>query len=88
LRFSCFGNEPIVLMCEGKESERFDLPNPPHVQQPLIQTVVDELCGVGTCPSTAMSGLRTQEVMDTLLQTYYGGREDGFWMRKWPGNAL
>jgi hypothetical protein len=32
-----------------------------------------------------MSALRTQVIMDQALRAYYGGREDGFWTRKWPG---
>lgn len=85
IRMSCFGNEPVrVKTSRGKES--FDLPNPPHVAQPLIQSVVDDLLGKSKCTSTAESGLRTQEIMDQILVTYYGGREDGFWNRTWPGN--
>ena len=83
-RMSCFGNEPMQLKHADGTIETFDLPNPPHVAQPLIQTVVDELRGIGKCPSTGEDGLRTQEVMDQALQEYYGGREDGFWNRKWP----
>ena len=69
------------------QRESFDIPQPPHVQQPLMQTIVDELRGVaprGSCPSTGVSALRTQHVMDQALESYYGGREDGFWNRPWP----
>jgi predicted dehydrogenase len=41
--------------------------NPPHVHQPLIQTIVDELAGRGTCPSTGESGARASWVMDKCL---------------------
>jgi hypothetical protein len=37
------------------------------VQQPLIQTVVDELLGLGRCPSTGESAARTNWVMDQML---------------------
>ena len=46
LTFSCFGDEPMVLEVKG-ERETFELPNPEHVHQPLIQTLVDELSGKG-----------------------------------------
>ena len=82
---STFGNEPVVLQTAAG-TERFDLPNPDHIQQPLIQTVVDALNGTGECPSTGVTALRTQIVMDTVLESYYGGREDGFWRRPWPGS--
>jgi hypothetical protein len=57
------------------------------VQQPLIQTVVDDLLGRGTCPSTGESARRTSAVMDAVLDSYYGGRSDAFWQRPqtWPG---
>ena len=52
----------------------------------MIQTVVNALQGTGTCESTGQSGLRTQILMDQVLHAYYGGREDNFWKRPWPGN--
>jgi 1,5-anhydro-D-fructose reductase (1,5-anhydro-D-mannitol-forming) len=86
LVFSVFGPEALRLeLPEGVEL--FDLPHPPHVQQPLIQTVVDDLLGRGTCPSTGESARRTSAVMDAVLDSYYGGRSDAFWQRPqtWPG---
>lgn len=86
LVFSTFGNEPIRL--ETREGvQAFERPNPPHVQQPLIQTVVNALLGRGVCPSTGESARRTSAVMDTVLNAYYGGRDDAFWSRaeSWPG---
>ena len=42
------------------------------MQQPLIQTIVDELLtGKPACPSTAESASRTTRVIDTLLATHY-----------------
>jgi 1,5-anhydro-D-fructose reductase (1,5-anhydro-D-mannitol-forming) len=83
---STFGGEPVRLVRSGDE-ETFDLPNPPHVQQPLIQTIVDELLGRGECPSTGVSAARTARVMDRVLTGYYGGRGDEYWLRPetWPG---
>ncbi|MCL2641515.1 MAG: Gfo/Idh/MocA family oxidoreductase [Phycisphaerales bacterium] len=82
---SCFGNEPIVVKYADGREERFDIPKPAHVHQPMIQMIVDELRGEGKALSTGENGLRTQEVMDAALMAYYGGREDGFWKRAWPG---
>ena len=76
-----------VKYADGKE-QVFELPNPAHVAQPLIQTVVDELRGLGKCPSTGASGLRTQMVMDAALDKLYCGREDGYWLRpREPGGG-
>ena len=65
----------------------FDLPYPPHVGLPLIQSMVDDLLGRGACPSTGESARRTSRAMDRVLEGYYGGRTDAFWARPetWPG---
>lgn len=84
--FLVFSDTPVRLET-SRGAEEFIIPNPPHVAQPLIQIVVDDLLGRGTCPSTAESARRTQQVMDRVLAGYYGGREDEFWKRPqtWPG---
>jgi hypothetical protein len=41
------------------------------VHQPLIQTVVDQLLGRGTCESTGESGARASRVMDSCIASYY-----------------
>ncbi len=67
--FSTFDEAPVALSRDGVV-ETFDIPHPPHVQQPLIQSIVDTLHGRGTCPSTGESGARTTRVMDALLASY------------------
>ncbi|MEO6568898.1 MAG: Gfo/Idh/MocA family oxidoreductase [Opitutaceae bacterium] len=83
---SVFGTDPVRFE-DGTGVQVFDLPNPPHVAQPLIQTVVDDLLGRGVCPSTGESARRTTRVMDHVLAGFYGGRDDAFWSRPetWPG---
>lgn len=74
ISFSTFDARPITLTTrEGATQFAFDYPQ--HIEQPLIQTVVDELNGVGTCPSTGETGARTSWVMDQMLA------------RKWRGNS-
>ena len=73
IAFSTFDEAPVLLVrASGVES--FVIPHPPHVQQPLIQSIVDALQGRGTCPSTGESGARTTRVMDSLLAPYYARR--------------
>ena len=72
LTFSMFGEDPLVLRSGGTE-RRIEAPYPAVVQQPLIQTVVDELTGHGTCPSTGRTALRTAVVVDALLAGYRAG---------------
>ena len=52
----------------------YETRNPPHVHQPLIQTIVDELHGRGTCPSTGESAARTSWVLDECVRDYYAAR--------------
>lgn len=67
IAYATFGNDPIVLTTRDGATE-FAIDNPAHIQQPLIQSVVDALNGIGECPSTGESGARTSWVMDRLLQ--------------------
>lgn len=88
LRFSVFGNDPLHVQA-GAETRSDDLPNPRHIQQPLVQTIVDQLHGRGTCSSTGVSAARTARVMDIATQNYYGSRDADFWTipQQWPGRT-
>ncbi len=70
ITFPSFRDGPITVETEGG-TEEFVIPHPPHVQQPLIQTVVNALLGRGHCPSTGESALRTARFTDTVLGAYY-----------------
>jgi len=69
VRFEFFSDKPVYVRTTAG-AQTFDIPNPPHVQQPLIQSIVDELNGVGKCPSDASSAARTAKVMDKMLSDY------------------
>lgn len=69
IRFATFADGPIRLE-NGSGIAEADIPNPPHVQQPLIQAVVDALRRGGICPSTGESAARTSRVMDAILADY------------------
>jgi predicted dehydrogenase len=66
LRFSISAPAPIRLY-RGDRMEEVPIPDPEHVHQPMIQTIVEELNGVGRCPSTGASGARTAKVMDQIV---------------------
>ena len=61
-----FRASPVQLV-RGSKVEEFDLPDPPHVHQPLIETVLDHIRGTGTCPSTGTSAIRTTQVVEDIL---------------------
>ncbi len=81
IHVSTFGDTPIELYA-ADSSEVFPFTNPRGIQAPLIATIISELQGKrGACPSTGYSAARTSRVMDSMLSSYYGGREDAFWER-------
>jgi hypothetical protein len=53
---------------DGEPKEVFQFEISKHIQQPLIQTVVDELLGKGKCLSTGVSGARTNWVMEQICR--------------------
>src|SRR5690606_2251250 len=54
--YSTFENNgPVILIKNGKSHE-FKFDPPEHIQQPLIQNIVDELLGAGESPSTGKTG--------------------------------
>lgn len=53
----------VIIHRDGRDDIRV-VRNPPHVHQPLIQTIVDELRGRGRCDSTGDSGARASWVLD------------------------
>jgi 1,5-anhydro-D-fructose reductase (1,5-anhydro-D-mannitol-forming) len=70
LHMPVFANAPLVLRAGGRE-DVLPFSNPPHVHEPLVQTIVDELIGRGRCESTGRSGARASWVMDQCLASYY-----------------
>jgi 1,5-anhydro-D-fructose reductase (1,5-anhydro-D-mannitol-forming) len=86
LSFPMFSPKALRLR-NGAGEQEIENHYPKTVAQPFIQSVVDDLLGRGTSPSTGVSARRTSRVMDGVLDAYYGGRGDAFWMRPetWPG---
>lgn len=66
LYFSVFTYEPIELVNEEGRQE-FVVPNPEHVQMPLIQQVVEHLQGKSRCTCDSVSATTVNWVMDRIL---------------------
>ena len=62
-------NQPITIRTKERVEYIQSESPPPHVAQPLIQSVVDDLLGLGTCPSTGDSALRTDWVLAKIANT-------------------
>lgn len=66
--FPFFGDHSVTLEIDGEPKKVFKHTIPKHIQQPLIATIVNELLGKGKCPSTGVSGARTNWVMEQLCK--------------------
>ena len=65
ITFSFFERFTIKVETEAG-AEEYYIPYPEHVQQPLIETIVQQLNGDGTCPSTGETGARANFIMDLI----------------------
>ena len=80
MEFSVHGKTDVIEGdLSGNVLEQFDMPDPVTVEQPMVQTVVEDLLGKGTCESKAEAVLVTYEIIDEVLDDFYGGRSDEFW---------
>ncbi|MEH7075840.1 Gfo/Idh/MocA family protein [Neobacillus drentensis] len=71
ITFSTFENEPIVLTT-ASGTEQWSFNRPEHVHQPLVETIVTDLTtGSSKCPSTGVTGARTNWVMGEMVKNYY-----------------
>lgn len=66
-----FADTDVVIERAGTR-DLLTVRNPPHVHQPLIQTIVDKLHGAGECPSTGESGARASWVLERCLENQRG----------------
>jgi len=67
IAYSTFDEQPVIVTTSRDRTE-YGRTYPTHIQQPLIQMVVDELNGMGRCPSTGESAARTSWVIDQMLK--------------------
>ncbi|WP_075349709.1 Gfo/Idh/MocA family protein [Algoriphagus marinus] len=72
ISFETFGKGEFLMEIDGKKTEHFSFELPKHIQQPLIETIVGDLLGTDECPSTGVSGARTNWVMDELTKRRIG----------------
>jgi len=66
LSYTHFAEADVTLNTQAGEMQ-FEIPNPLHIQQPLIQLMIDELRGIGNCPSTGASAAETNRIIDQIL---------------------
>ena len=80
MEFSVHGKTDVIVKDEnGTILEQFDLPDPKAVEESMVQSVVEDLLGISKCESKAKDVLVTYEIIDEVLNEFYGGRSDDFW---------
>ncbi|WP_226582727.1 Gfo/Idh/MocA family protein [Halobacillus litoralis] len=70
IQFSTFDHQPVKLIKETSE-QSFMIDHPKHIQYYLIESIVKQLLGEGTSPSTGETALRTNWVMEEFVKDYY-----------------
>jgi predicted dehydrogenase len=70
IEFSTFGFIPVKLVTLAAEKS-FDFPKPNHVQQNLIEQVVNDILDDDTSVSTGESGARTNKILEEIVTEYY-----------------
>jgi predicted dehydrogenase len=69
ISFSTFSRIPIAIQRNGKK-ETINIDHPAHIQQPHIQSIIDELLDGKKCPSTGETAARTSWVMDQIIKDW------------------
>ncbi len=64
-----------VTVTRDGQQNTYRFRNPPHVHQPLVQSIVDELRGRGRCESTGETGARASWVMERCVEGYYQSKK-------------
>lgn len=68
ISFPFWGDHHVALEIENEPVQKFEFEVPEYIQELLIQSIVDELQGKGTCVSTGVSGARTSWVLDEIAK--------------------
>lgn len=69
ISYETFGAGKFILKTDDAGEEIFEFDLPEHIQQFLIQAVVDDLLGRGASPSTGESASRTNWVMEEIFNS-------------------
>lgn len=67
ISFSVFGEPKIMMTVEGRK-ENFLFEPLQHVQQPMIEKVVDYFLDVGSNPCSAEEGVKVMELMEGIIK--------------------
>jgi hypothetical protein len=66
ITFSFFEHQNVFVEKSDGSHQHYNVPHPENIQQPLIQTIVDQLLGKGVSPSTGKTGIRSIMIMEWI----------------------
>ncbi len=66
ITFSFFAHQNVFVDKSDGSHQQYTLPHPENIQQPLIQTIIDQLLGKGVSPSTGKTGIRSSMIMEWI----------------------
>ncbi len=69
IRFAFFSEGPITIE-KGEKVTTLEIKNPQHVQQPFIQSVVNDYLGIGTCNGSVQTAVAAGNACDIILEKY------------------
>jgi len=75
IMLSSFERPDTIKVTTNERETEFKFDNPAHISQNLVQQVVDELTGAGTCVSTGETAARTSLVLEQMVKGYYPDQE-------------
>ena len=64
-----FAHAPLTLSLKDRV-QTWEIAHPEHIQQPHIQSIIDELNDNGRCPCHGEDGARTARVMDEIIASW------------------
>ena len=67
LRFSIFDHQPLVIIKNGKETN-IEYDKLQHVQQPMIQKVVEYFLDLSANPCSGEEGLQVMQIMEAFTK--------------------
>lgn len=80
MEFSVHGKMDVAIRDgQGNLLEAFEIRDPVTVEQPMVESVVEDLLGLSRCEIHARDVVSTYAVIDKVLDPFYGGRQDDFW---------
>ncbi|WP_406684975.1 Gfo/Idh/MocA family oxidoreductase [Seonamhaeicola sp. MEBiC1930] len=68
ISFPFWGDHHVTLKLENQPPKKFEFEVPKYIQKTLIQTIINDLLDKGKCPSTGVSGARTNWVLEQITE--------------------